>query len=61
MAMEVNEIILNSKDLAKLLNISGNKLTRLMKERMPHVCLGGDDRKAFLKSSVLQWLKNREK
>jgi phage terminase Nu1 subunit (DNA packaging protein) len=59
--MEVNEIILNSKELAKLLNISGNKLTRLLKEGMPHVCLGGDDRNVFLKGSVLQWLKNREK
>jgi len=59
--METNEIILNSKDLAKLLNISGNKLTRLIKEGMPHISLGGDDRKVFLKGSVLQWLKNREK
>jgi predicted DNA-binding transcriptional regulator AlpA len=60
MAMEVNEIILNQKELAKLLNISGNKLTRLIKEGMPHVCLGAD-RQVFLKGSVLQWLKNREK
>jgi hypothetical protein len=42
------------------LNISGNKLTKLMKEGMPHVCLGAD-RQVFLKGSVLQWLKNREK
>ena len=59
--METNEIILNSKELAKLLNISGNKLTRLIQEGMPCVCLGGDDRKVFLKGSVIQWLKNREK
>jgi predicted DNA-binding transcriptional regulator AlpA len=60
MAMETNEIILNQKELAKLLNISGNKLTRLLKEGMPHVCLGAD-RQVFLKGSILQWLKNREK
>ena len=59
--MEVNEIILNSKELAKLLNISGNKLTRLLKEGMPHICLGGDGRVVFLKGSVIQWLRNREK
>jgi len=59
--METNELILNSKELAKLLNITGNKLTRLMKEGMPHICLGGDDRIVFLKGSVLEWLKNREK
>ena len=59
--METNEIILNSKELAKLLNISGNKLTRLLKEGMPHVCLGGDDRVVFLKGSVIEWLRNREK
>ena len=58
--METNEIILNQKELAKLLNITGNKLTRLIAEGMPHVCLGAD-RQVFLKSSVLLWLKNRAK
>jgi phage terminase Nu1 subunit (DNA packaging protein) len=58
--MEINAI-LSFKDLTKLLNISGNKLTRLIKEGMPCVYLGGDDRKVFLKGSVIEWLKNRQK
>ncbi len=57
--MEINEI-LSSKDLAKLFNISSNKLTRLTKEGLPCILLRGDKR-LFLKSSILQWLKNREK
>ena len=57
--MEINEI-LSSKDLAKLLNISSNKLTRLAKEGLPCILLRGDKR-IFLKSSILSWLKNREK
>ena len=57
--MEINEI-LSSKDLSKLLNITTNKLTRLIKQELPYIPLGAD-RKVFLKSSILQWLKNREK
>ena len=56
--MEINEV-LSFKDLTKLLNISNNKLTRLTKQGLPFVDLGA--RKVFLKSSILQWLKNREK
>ena len=54
------EEILSSKELAKLLNISSNKLTRLTKEGLPYVSLGYET-KIFLKSSILQWLINREK
>ena len=57
--METEEI-LSSKELAKLLNISSNKLTRLTKEGLPYVSLGYET-KIFLKSSILQWLINREK
>ena len=57
--MEINEI-LNFKDLTKLLNISSNKLTRLTRQGLPCVSLGGG-RKVFLKESILQWLKNKEK
>ena len=57
--MEINEI-LSFKDLMKLLNITSNKLTRLTKQGLPYVPLGGEI-KIFLRSSVLQWLKNREK
>ena len=57
--MEIEEI-LSFKDLAKLLNITTNKLTRLTKEGLPYISLGGN-RKIFLRNSVLQWLKNREK
>ena len=52
--------ILSYRDLAKLLNISSNKLTRLTKQGLPCVSLGGEI-KIFLLSSILQWLKNREK
>ena len=57
--MEVSEII-SFQELAKLLNISTNKLTRLSKQGLPCVVLGGD-RKVFLKGSVLEWLRNRQK
>jgi len=57
--MDINEI-LSFKDLTKLLNISNNKLTRLTRQGLPCVLLGGD-RKVFLKGSILQWLKNKEK
>ena len=57
--METNEI-LSFKELAKLLNISTNKLTRLTKQGLPCVVLGGD-RKVFLKDSVLKWLRNCQK
>jgi len=57
--METNEI-LSSKDLSKLLNITTNKLTRLIKKELPYISLGAG-RKVFLKSSILQWLKNQEK
>ena len=52
--------ILNFEDLAKLFNITSNKLTRLTNQGLPFVSLGGEI-KVFLKSSTLQWLKNREK
>jgi predicted DNA-binding transcriptional regulator AlpA len=57
--MEINEV-LSFEDLMKLLNISSNKLTRLIKQELPYISLGAG-RKVFLKSSILQWLKNREK
>lgn len=57
--MESDEII-SFKNLAKLLNITSNKLTRLTKQGLPFVSLGGE-RKIFLKGSILQWLENREK
>ena len=57
--MEINEV-LSFNDLMKLLNISNNKLTRLTKQGLPCVSLGGG-RRVFLKGSILQWLKNREK
>ena len=57
--MEINEV-LSFNDLAKLLNVSRNKLTRLVKDGLPSVSLGAG-RKVFLKGSILQWLKNREK
>ena len=59
-AMEVKDEILTFEDLLKLLNISSNRLTRLTKKGLPYVSLGGETR-IFLKSSVLQWLKNKEK
>ena len=59
--MEINEI-LNTKDLKELLNITGNKLTRLTKQGLPFVSLGGGgERKVFLRDSLLQWLKSQEK
>lgn len=57
--MEINEI-LSFKDLMKLLNITSNKLTRLTRQGLPWVALGGE-KKVFLKDSILQWLRNREK
>lgn len=57
--MEINEV-LSFKDLMKLLDITSNKLTRLTTQGLPYASLGGD-RKIFLKSSILQWLRNREK
>ena len=57
--MEINEV-LSFNDLMKLLNISGNKLTRLTRQGLPFVSLGAG-RKIFLRDSILQWLKNREK
>lgn len=57
--MEINEV-LSFEDLRKLLNISKNKLTRLTKQGLPYTSLGAG-RKIFLKASILQWLKNREK
>ena len=57
----MNEI-LSTKDLKELLNVTGNKLTRLTKRGLPFVSLGGDgDRKVFLKDSVTQWLKAQER
>lgn len=57
--METNEV-LSFEDLAKLLNISNNKLTRLVRQGLPYISVGYET-KIFLKSSVLEWLKNREK
>ena len=57
--MEVNEI-LRSRELAKLLNISSNKLTRLTRQGLPCVSLRGG-RKIFLKDSITKWLKSQEK
>lgn len=57
--MEINEI-LSSRDLAKLLNISSNKLTRLTRQGLPCVSLGRG-RKIFLKDSITKWLKAQEK
>ena len=57
--MATNEI-LSFKELAKLLNVSGNKLTRLVNEGLPSVSLGAG-RQVFLKDSVLEYLKNKEK
>ncbi len=57
--MEINAI-LSSMDLAKLLNISSNKLTRLTKQGLPCVSLGGN-RKVFLRDAVLNWLENKQK
>ena len=57
--MEINEI-LSFKDLMKLLNISSNKLTRLTKEGLPYISLGGN-RKIFLGDAVLNWLENKQK
>ena len=57
--MEITEV-LSFNDLMKLLNISNNKLTRLTRQGLPFVSLGGG-RKVFLKGSILQWLKNKEK
>ena len=57
--MDINEI-LSSRDLAKLLDISSNKLTRLTKEGLPCILLRGD-KKIFLKDSITKWLKAQEK
>ena len=57
--MEVKDEILSFKDLMGLLNVSSNKLTRLTKQGLPYLCLGGET-KIFLGSSVLQWLKSLE-
>jgi len=56
--MEINEI-LSFRDLAKLLNITSNKLTRLTRQGLPFVCLG-DGRKIFMKDSVTEWLRSKE-
>ena len=57
--MDTNEV-LSFDDLAKLLNISGNKLTRLIHRGLPYVQLGYNT-KIFLKDAVLLWLKSKEK
>lgn len=56
--MEVNEI-LSFEDLKELLDISSNKLTRLTKQGLPFVSLGGET-KIFVRSSVIRWLKSLE-
>ena len=56
--VETNEI-LSLEDLTKLLNVTSNRLTRLTKRGLPYVKLG--DRKVFLKDSITEWLRNREK
>ena len=57
--MEINETI-SFNDLAKLLNISKNKLTRLTKQGLPCVSLGTEN-KIFFRDSVAKWLKSQEK
>lgn len=58
--MEIDEI-LSSKELAKLLSVTANKLTRLTRQRLPFVSLDRDgERKVFLKESVLKWLRSQE-
>ena len=57
--MDTNEV-LSFEEVVKLLNISGNKLTRLIKQGLPYVPLGYET-KIFLKDSVLLWLRNRQK
>ena len=56
--MEINEI-LSSKELAELLNVTSNKLTRLTKQGLPFVCLG-DGRRVFIRDSVTEWLRSKE-
>ena len=55
-----NEII-SFNDLRKVLNVTGNKLTRMTKQGLPFVSLDRDgERKVFLKQSVLKWLRSQE-
>ena len=56
--MEINEI-LNSNDLRELLNISKNKLTRLTKQGLPYIQMGGETR-IFIRDSLLRWLSSLE-
>ena len=56
--MEISEI-LSSRELAKLLNVTSNKLTRLTKQGLPFVCLG-DGRRIFIRDSVTEWLRSKE-
>jgi len=53
-----NEII-SFDDLRKVLNVTGNKLTRMVKQGLPCVLLG-DGRKVFLRASVTEWLRSKE-
>ena len=52
--------LMTEQEVEELLGLSRNKLTRLTKQGLPYASLGGDKR-VFFRSSVLQWLKNREK
>jgi len=54
----IDEII-NSEDLKKLLNVTGNKLTRMTKQGLPCVWLG-DGKKVFLRDSLEEWLKSQQ-
>ena len=56
---ELGTEVVSFDELAKLLNISGNKLTRLIGKGLPYIDVGYET-KMFLKNSVLEWLKNRE-
>jgi len=51
---------MTERELEELLGLSKNKVTRLIRQGLPYASLGAE-RRVFLRSSILQWLKNREK
>lgn len=58
--MKIKEEILTFEKVANLLNISSNRLTRLIKKGLPCVSLGYES-KIFLKNEVIEWLRNSDK
>ena len=58
--MIVKEEILTFEQVTNLLKISSNRLTRLIKKGLPCVSLGYET-KIFLKSAVIEWLRNSDK